>query len=218
MKRLSISLACAFVLIFTSCGPASSTSSVPVATATTQPNKQIILVPTSTPVPAPTSTLVPTDMVAIERLFKILAFQAAIEDGMRKTAADIQAKKSDGNYSLSEGMNGFGQIMALGIMSKATGDALKYDYPANLTPFVEIAQKQQDDLSSILRRWFDKEISSADIPGLLQTSNATETIKSYVTAMQKFGLDQARIEKIIKDITESMKSLDKTGDTPTPTP
>lgn len=102
-------------------------------------------------------------------------------------------------------MNGLGEVMANGIFLKVAGKPLEKDFPAPLATFVDIAKKQQANLSSILRRWMEKEISSTDIPAELQNINTDETLKNFATAMQKFGITRDQIDQMVARIDATMK-------------
>lgn len=172
------------------------------------------VMPTSTP--AKNDLQSPVNMVAAERLFKVLVLQGFAEDSMRKSATDMQTKKSDGIYSLNEAMFGLGELTFIGIVLKSADEGLKYDYPIDLTDFKGIAQKQQDTLSSILGRWLDKKISSSNIAQELQPLDATKTMKDFASAMPNLGLNQTQIKEVVKNTEENMQAMSDALNKPKP--
>ena len=194
MKRMILFVLIVNVLVLAGCG-----ASVPTPTKTPIPQAQNTPTPTAAPIPTESSAqALSPDGKAVQRLLAIFLFHAVVREGIRTTAADIESKKITGMY-------GFGEIIANGVFLKAAGEALAKDFPAPLATFVDIAKKQQADLSSILRRWMDKEISSTDIPAELQNINTDEALKSFVTSMQKFGITRDQIDQMIARIDATMK-------------
>jgi predicted small lipoprotein YifL len=158
--------------------------------------------PTPPPPPPPTEAPVPEaanpDAATIERLFKVLVVQAAVEKSLSELSAKMQAGEADG-------LEGLGGLLALGALLKGADDALAGDYPADLAPHLETARQQQERMRSILRRWVDKEITSADVPTELEGMDTEAALLTFAEAMKTQGLTKEKMEEIIDSLSDAMQ-------------
>ena len=130
MKRMILFVLIIGALVLVGCG-----GSVPTRTPIPQAQDTPILISISAPTESSVEALSP-DGEAAQQLLMVFLFQAAVKEGIRTTAADIQSKKITD-------MNGLGEVMANGIFLKVAGEALEKDFPAPLATFVDIARSSR---------------------------------------------------------------------------
>lgn len=209
MKAMLILLV---VFLLTACG-ASRREPTPTPTKTPTPMSlaaPVAIVETPTPAtvtiepPATATTAVQVatgdaavDLVAAERLFRIFTLHVGTEVGLADSAAQVASGEADG-------MEGFGMLLALGAFLATADEGLNYDFGPTLAASAEVARQQQTALRDILRRWLDKEISSADVPGLLEQIDTEASALAYVEELKRLGIAPEEIDQMMLRMQEDM--------------
>ena len=185
--------------------------------------------PTSAPEPTntsePTNTLEPTPIVEppismedLEEKWHTPLYAAALTVGayesLLNTAEKRQAEEIDG-------MTALGELIGTGVILKTVEDTLpewepsrdQIEHKAAIQNYIDAAQE-------VIGQWLDKEITSADVPGLLEDSYSAsqDTLQSVLLAMEDDGLSEHDIEFMLDELSQALDELAQALETEEPTP
>ena len=207
-------------LLVTGCSKSQQAATEPAATATTVPAVPTETPPPPTPTPEPTftptptltstPTLTPTPPISTEELKEkwdtplyAAALTVASYEGLLDTAGKLQAEEIDGFGAL-------GELIAVGAILNSVEESLDAWEPAgDQAEYKPVLQHCVEAGLSVVGQWFDKEISSSDVPGLLKDDHqaAQETLEEIVTAMGDDGLGSEDIQAMLDDLAQRFEEI-----------
>lgn len=192
--------------------PAVSTPTPHLAAATlAQRLPTSVVEPTSTPastdIPEPTKT--PTPELAKDELtdrWRIPLYTAVLTAGiyevLLETSVQLQAQGRD--------VAGFLDVLGGAMLLKVAEDALAEWSPSeNQTAFKPQLQRQIDTAQKLVSQWTQGEISSTDVPNLLEEDRqaAQDTLREIGQAMREDGLTSEDVETLMEELSAAMEQL-----------
>jgi hypothetical protein len=185
---------------------------IPEPTPTSLPTSMPTHMPpsTSTPTPTPTPTLTPTPTPSIsaeelQEKWRIPLYATALTvvsyEGLFETAEQLQAGELDSWGAL-------GQLLGAGIVLSSTrGLIAQWDPAPDQADYQVAMQECVNSAGEVIGRWFDSEISSEDVPGLIQEDYdaCQELMEEIMRAMQDDGLARDDIEAMLDELAEQME-------------
>jgi hypothetical protein len=151
-----------------------------VPTVTLEPTNTAI--PTATPVPSPTPTVDPVVLDDLQRGYVVLVMLEATTGALEELATQIQA-------GTIEGMDATGSLIALAAMIGAVKEVIDADAPTReLSPAWAEAREALAIATEVVSKWFDKVITSAEVPDML--APAREHVSVALVVAEKLMKDE----------------------------
>lgn len=205
-------------VLITACGqqapaiPAETPTETKVPTATLTPEPTA----TNTPVPTPTAT---PDQFALKTIYQPLINGGFVVQTVCAMTIETANKRQSGEI---DGLGAFGEILLEATLLKAIEDGyLEWEADASVEDWKTDVQAAIDEIQGVLGRWLEDEITSVDVPGLLQSTceDVKETLKqitveAYVNGLTEASMDEifAELQEGFSEIGESFDDLESDGD------
>jgi hypothetical protein len=204
------------------CGEVASPTPEPPAASEEAEVPEPTTTPEATGTPEPTDTPEPTEIpqpalpvADLEQKWKSLLYMASMTSGacdmLIETAGKVQAGEIDG-------LDAWGEVMTAGILLKAVEETLdeweptpdQVSYKADIQGCVSTAQE-------VVGQWLDDEITSADVPGLLEDTCAASraTVEDVIAAMRDDGLSEGEIAALLDELVQTFETVGEEGEEPT---
>jgi len=132
-----------------------------------------------------------------------IALTVASYEGLLDTADRVQAEEIDG-------VTAFGELLALATILRSTEESLAEWEPApDQMEYKSAIQTHIDAAKIVMTQWVDREISSANVRGLVEDDYqaSEDTLEEIARAMQDDGLSWDEVEAMMDDLVESMQDL-----------
>lgn len=211
--KSAIILSMITILVLTACGTAEPAApTAPPATPTLVPTATNTPLPTDTPTPTltPTPQPTPTPEVSQEELKEM--YQPLIGNGLILYAVCPQVistaeRRQSGAIG---GFEAFGEMIAEAAFLDAVKQALADSTATGeLGEFVDQMQAHLDVMIAVLADWYNDQISSADVPGLLEDEcpMVEQTLETIVENARAKGMTQDTIDLIVTELQAAMIEL-----------
>jgi hypothetical protein len=149
------------------------------------------------------STPVPTlnERDGWNMLLRALTIQALIHTGILELAEQVERGEVAGFESM-------GAFIVFAALLVGVDEALSYRFEGSVVPYADRAQQQQDLLRETLRRWWDDEIRSSEVPSNLAIIDPLKYLQEYMLVMVERGdYTPQEISDIVKDLQSRMESI-----------
>ena len=152
-----------------------------------------------------------------KRSYLPLLFVESIVVMLEETAGQVQADQIDGFEAL-------GQLLAVGAMFNATQEVLEQPAPdPKLQPAWQEGQAAVPLIQEVVKRWIDKEITSAEVaqelePAWTQVARMMDVADKIMA--EEYGIDRAELSRVREELIAGLRrDLQESAEAePTPAP
>lgn len=207
MKKLLLMIL--LVLFLAACTPSEpeptvtpQPTSTPASTATATHTPE----PTATYTPEPTATPVP-DQDELKKTWQPAIGGIALQNGICPMIIETANKLQSGEI---DGWDAFAEMVAEAMFINALDESFaEWEPESEVADYKELILAYNETMKTVLADWYNDEITSEDVPGLLEDECAAieESVQTIVEDAQAFGMNTETLEAILDEMEQSLTDM-----------